>query len=181
MSDNRKVAHGLMQDANRTVMKERPGVHGSAENSFEMIGELWSVYIRHVLRIRFGKDAPLSFLVPMDVAQMMAMLKKARVIYGDPTNADNFVDDIGYTSLAGMLHLPDPDANDYKGEGQQKVDPATPPPAAKMKGDDSEPIPEGVVTYNGFFFDAVTKHGMGADFHEKWEPRIEEFPSVKDM
>lgn len=110
MSDNRNMAGKLLGSAADTVMRDRPGVHGSAENSFEMIGDLWSVYLRHARRVR-GNDT----ILPEDVAQMMSMLKKCRALYGDVNNADNFVDDIGYASLAGMLQLPDafatPDEN----------------------------------------------------------------------
>lgn len=179
MSDNRKVAHNLLQDANRTVMKDRPGVHGSAENSFEMIADYWNVHIRHVLRVRYGiREIPLTVLVASDVAQMMSTMKKARSIYGDPTNGDNFVDDIGYVSLAGMLQLPDPDANAYKGEGQEKVDPATPPPAAKMKGE-PEPIPADAYRHELMFFDG-RGNGLGQEFHDKWIARIDEFPNIRD-
>lgn len=104
MSDNRNVARDLLIEAGRTVLKDRPGVHGSAENSFEMIGDLWTVYLRHLRRVR-GTDT----IRGEDVAQMMSMLKKVRALYGDATNRDNFIDDIGYASLAGMLQLPDPE------------------------------------------------------------------------
>lgn len=105
MSDNRTVASGLLKEAHDTIIKKRPGVHGSAEQSFSLIADLWMVYLRHARRVR-GNDR----IKPEDVAQMMSMLKKARALYGDITNADNFVDDAGYTALAGMLQLPDPDA-----------------------------------------------------------------------
>lgn len=104
MSDNRKVAGRLLQTAAKTIMKDRPGIHGSAENSFEMIGDLWTVYLRHARRVR-GVDT----IRPEDVAEMMTMLKKARKIYGDPMNDDNDVDDLGYAALGGMLRLPDPE------------------------------------------------------------------------
>ena len=38
-----------------------------------------------------------------DVAQMMSLPKKVRHIFGDQTNLENFVDDAGFTSIAGML------------------------------------------------------------------------------
>lgn len=104
MSDNRNVAKQLLGDAAKTILQDRPGVHGSAENSFEMIADLWTVYLRHARRVR-GFDS----LRPEDVSEMMSMLKKARKIYGASNNVDNDVDDIGYTALAGMLRLPDPD------------------------------------------------------------------------
>jgi hypothetical protein len=67
-----------------------------------MIAEMWQVYLRHVYLTR-----NMLAITPHDVAQMMALLKKARAMYGDPLNEDNFVDDIGYTALAAMLTLPD--------------------------------------------------------------------------
>lgn len=103
MSDNRDVAKQILLEAGNTILKDRPGVHGSAENSFELIGDLWSVYARHIVRVR----GVLQFK-PEDVAEMMSMLKKARKIYGASSNVDNDVDDIGYSALAGMLRLPDP-------------------------------------------------------------------------
>lgn len=103
MSDNRDVAKGLIVGATTAIMLDRPDVHGSAENSFEMIGDMWTVYLRHCKRTR-GNDT----IRPEDVAEMMSMLKKARKVYGKSSNEDNDVDDIGYTALAGMLRLPDP-------------------------------------------------------------------------
>jgi hypothetical protein len=106
MSDNRDVARTLLTEAGRTILKDRPGIHGSAENSFQMIADFWTVHTRHLRKVR-GHDN----LMPEDVAEMMTMLKKARKIYGASTNADNDVDDIGYAALAGMLRLPDPSKN----------------------------------------------------------------------
>lgn len=104
MSDNRRVARDLLLEAGNTILKDRPGIHGSAENSFEMIGDMWTVYLRHVRRVR-STDT----IRGEDVAEMMTMLKKARKLYGQSTNRDNDIDDIGYAALAGMLRLPDPD------------------------------------------------------------------------
>ena len=112
MSDNRKVASSLIHEADDTITTKRPGVHGSAEQSFEMIGDLWTAYLTHTRRVRGNYT-----VTAVDVAQMMSLLKKARVLYGDATNRDNFVDDLGYSALAGMLHLPDPDAVDRADSG----------------------------------------------------------------
>lgn len=102
MSDDRSIAKKIIEDAARTILIDRPGVHGSAENSFAMIAELWSLYLRHCRFVR-GNDA----IRPEDVAEMMTMLKKARKVYGASSNMDNDVDDVGYTALAGMLRTPD--------------------------------------------------------------------------
>lgn len=101
MSDNRKVAAAILAKAKETVTTLRPGVHGSAENSFAMIGEMWEVYLRHINKVRGNQS-----ILPQDVAQMMVTLKQCRAVYGDQTNDDNFVDAAGYIGLAGMLQLP---------------------------------------------------------------------------
>lgn len=102
MSDNREVAHRIVVDAAKTIIKDRPGVHGSAENSFQMIGDLWTSYLNHTMAVR----STAVKIMPQDVAQMMVMLKIARAVYGDPFNEDNYVDAVGYSALAGMLSLP---------------------------------------------------------------------------
>jgi hypothetical protein len=129
VSDNRKVASTLMAKANHTITKARPGLHGSAELSFQMIADLWTVYIRHTTIARDGD----SRITAVDVSQMMSLLKKARSIYGDVTNDDNFVDDLGYSALAGMLQLPDPDKmpkpeEDVTANGHEHVFPDNPLP-----------------------------------------------------
>lgn len=120
MSDNRQVASSLLKEAHETITAKRPGVHGSAEQSFTLIAELWMIYLRHLRRIRKS-----DVIKPEDVAQMMSMLKKARAAYGDVTNADNFVDDAGYTALAGMLQLPDPEADRPASADAGRAAPAT--------------------------------------------------------
>lgn len=132
MSDNRDVARQILLEAGNTILKDRPGVHGSAENSFEMIGDLWSVYARHIVRVR----GILQFK-PEDVAEMMTMLKKARKIYGASSNVDNDVDDVGYAALAGMLRLPDPAKGDEELEEQIRKEAEKPdiPTSKPMKID----------------------------------------------
>lgn len=120
MSDNREVAHRIVVDAAKTIIKDRPGVHGSAENSFRMIGDMWTVYLKHITDVRSSAE-----ILPQDVAQMMAMLKIARATYGDPLNEDNYVDAVGYSALAGMLSLP---SNHYTTkDGNAQTRPFQPP------------------------------------------------------
>lgn len=107
MSSNIEVAKQLILDAGRTIYSDRPGIHGSAENSFQMIADLWSAYINHVVYARTLQSIQIE-LRPVDVAQMMVQLKQARSVYGKQDNRDNFVDCTGYSALAGMLQLPDP-------------------------------------------------------------------------
>lgn len=148
MSDNREVARDLLIEAGRTILKDRPGIHGSAENSFEMIGDLWTVYLRHMRRTR-GTDTVRG----EDVAEMMTMLKKARKMYGDATNRDNDIDDIGYAALAGMLRLPDPADErslDQKLASGLKVDEDPAPVRATGKQPDEAPRKELKLDEAGF-------------------------------
>ena len=103
MGNNLNDALKLVIEAGKTISQDRPGVHGSAENSFQMIGDLWSAYLAHTMSVRNAGDYR---ILPQDVARMMELMKIARSIYGNPDNRDNYVDSIGYAALAGMLQLP---------------------------------------------------------------------------
>jgi len=79
------------------VIRQRLKDHGNTERSFQMIADMWSSYINHSFTSR-GEVR----LRPYDIAQMMALTKMARSVYG--YSEDNFVDGAGYTALAAMLH-----------------------------------------------------------------------------
>jgi len=106
MSDDRSIAAGVLETAHRIVTTERGNQHGSAENSFEMIADFWTVYLRHTHKHRHGVLLDLR-IAPADVAEMMSLLKKSRGVYGAPGNPDNAVDDTGYTALGEMLRRDD--------------------------------------------------------------------------
>src|SRR5262245_18015400 len=89
------MAEHVLMSAKRAV-EEGTNKHGDTFKSFQMIAELWTVYLRHIYDQRGGLE-----LIPTDVAEMMSLLKKVRNLYGD--SIDNYVDDLGYTSLAAML------------------------------------------------------------------------------
>lgn len=164
MSDNRIVAKHLLMEAADTILNRRPGVHGSAENSFAMIGEMWSVFLRHNRVVR-GNDV----IRPEDVAHMMVMLKQARITYGS-TNRDNPVDIIGYSALAGMLMLPDPEQE--KGV-EQELNKSFNPAAERGRV-----IPADVL-WDGKGF--VTREGepCSPDFHQAWLPYFDQFPTTE--
>lgn len=104
-SDHRKVASHILQTAHKVVTTERGNQHGGAEDSFQMIADLWMVYLNNTnrpdptLNTRPGR----IIITPKDVAMMMDLLKTARHTHGDPSNEDNFVDKAGYTGLAAAL------------------------------------------------------------------------------
>jgi hypothetical protein len=100
MADKREVAGTVLDRARKVVMSERGNQHGDAEDSFQMIADLWTAHLQHTNRdSSFGAIR----VTPFDVAQMMVLLKVARSVYGDPFNPDNYIDAAGYSSLAAMI------------------------------------------------------------------------------
>lgn len=94
---NNLGAGSLLDEAKRLVCNERSEHHGDTSQSFQVIAEFWQVYLRathNTADIKVSSE---------DVAQMMSLLKKVRRIFGDKSNAENFIDDIGYTGIAGMF------------------------------------------------------------------------------
>lgn len=75
--------------AKACVCQSREQEHGSPENNFAMIADLWSVYL--------GFE-----ITPVDVAMMMNLLKTARIKTGT-FKADSFVDACGYIACAAEL------------------------------------------------------------------------------
>lgn len=97
MTDN-TAAGSLMDEAKRLVCNERTAQHGDTAASFTTVAEFWTTYLRAKNR---GTD-PLK-VDKGDVVQMLSLLKKARHLFGNGVNEENFVDDIGYTAIAGMF------------------------------------------------------------------------------
>ena len=78
----------VLEAARVCVCGEREQDYGTPEDSFSLIGKLWTAY------------TGVSF-TPKDVAMMMALLKVARIKAGN--KADSFVDLAGYAALAGEI------------------------------------------------------------------------------
>lgn len=78
----------ILEAARVCVCGERERDYGSPEDSFALIGKLWSAYM----------GVPVS---PKDVAMCMALLKVARIKAGD--KVDSFVDLAGYAACAGEI------------------------------------------------------------------------------
>lgn len=78
----------ILEAARVCVCGEREQDYGSPEDSFALIGKLWSAYM----------GVPVS---PKDVAMCMALLKVARIKAGD--KVDSFVDLAGYAACAGEI------------------------------------------------------------------------------
>lgn len=78
----------ILEAARVCVCGEREQDYGTPEDSFSLIGKLWTAYT----------GVPFT---PKDVAVMMALLKVARIKAGN--KADSFVDLAGYAALAGEI------------------------------------------------------------------------------
>lgn len=104
MSNDRRVAVGILNTAAKMVGTERGPQHGDVAESFQAIAEAWSVYINAAITRRTGiAPVPPIHLDARDVLWMMADVKRYRAVIGDPHHADNYIDGAGYISLAGML------------------------------------------------------------------------------
>ena len=79
----------ILDMAKQYVTKDRASDHGDMEDNFEMIADLWSVYLD--IRIK-----------PHEVGVMMTLLKVAR-IRSNPEHPDNWVDGAGYMACGGEI------------------------------------------------------------------------------
>lgn len=86
-----------LSQADKTISGERQDTYGSPENSFEIIAEYWTTYLKN------KKDSS-SRLNAHDVTVMMTLFKLAR-ISGQKWHRDNVIDAQGYLAiLADRIH-----------------------------------------------------------------------------
>ena len=76
----------VLRQAEQCITKDRAATHGDAEDSFALIGKMWSVWLERNVSA-------------YDVAMMMSLFKVVRA-KGNPSHTDNLVDLIGYAALA---------------------------------------------------------------------------------
>lgn len=79
----------ILNTAKEYVTKDRAATHGDMENNFEMIAELWGIYL--------GVE-----VYSADVAAMMTLLKIARS-KSNPMHLDNWIDSCGYMACGGEI------------------------------------------------------------------------------
>lgn len=80
---------GILDTAKQYVTKDRAAQHGNMEDNFEMIAELWEIYLGVTV-------------YSADVAAMMTLLKIARS-RSNPMNLDNWIDSCGYMACGGEI------------------------------------------------------------------------------
>ena len=85
----------ILDAAAQVVTQGREEQYGSPEDCFNAIGNLWTDYLQAI-------NTNINFLRPSDVANMMILLKIARLANGKP-KADNWIDIAGYAACGGEL------------------------------------------------------------------------------
>ena len=93
-----EIRADVLDTAKGYVLKDRNSTYGSPEDNFRRIATLWNAY----LSIRpTDVGAPLG---PIDVAQMMLLMKVARLAH-NPTHKDSWVDTAGYAACGAGIAL----------------------------------------------------------------------------
>lgn len=85
----------VLKEAEKCVCGQREQDYGTPEDSFNIIADLWAVYLK-------GCGVSIDFLESHDVAIMMALLKIAR-ISENPQHMDSWVDLAGYAACGGEI------------------------------------------------------------------------------
>ena len=85
-----------LTEAGNIINGERQDSYGNPEDSFSIIAGYWTIYLEARCR-GFVVNEPI--VRPIDVANMMVLLKEARKL-GQKQNRDNYVDSIGYNAIA---------------------------------------------------------------------------------
>lgn len=89
MSEN--SAGSILSEALKIVTGDRQLQHGPKKSSFNLIANLWNVYLQ-------GRKTP-GPITASDACFMMAMLKMARSVQGLPMR-DHYLDAAAYCALA---------------------------------------------------------------------------------
>ena len=88
----------ILDQAHKCVCGDRDQSYGSPENSFRMIADLWTPYLKEKCVSR----GAIVDIEPEDVAAMMVLFKMARVATGS-YSADSWVDAAGYAACGGEI------------------------------------------------------------------------------
>ena len=83
------------------VSTARPASHGDASLNFAITNILWKAYDDSLALMGRHQESH-------DVAQKMVLAKMSRILVGDKTFEDHYVDQCGYSALAGQLASQDP-------------------------------------------------------------------------
>lgn len=84
----------ILMEANKIIYGDREKAYGSPRFNLDTIAKFWSVYLQR----KFPGLADRADFTAEDVAQMMILLKSARLIH-NPTHVDSLTDQAGYAAL----------------------------------------------------------------------------------
>lgn len=82
----------VLLEAHQTINGERQNVYGSPEDSFALIADYWTTYLRSTI-----EKETRSCFTASDVAMMMALFKIARE--ANQHKRDNILDAAGYLGI----------------------------------------------------------------------------------
>ena len=94
-----EAAPNVLDTAKDIIYGDREKAYGNPRFNLDSIAQLWTVYL-HRLFHSWGIDG--TELKAEVVAQMMALLKTARLIH-NPSHFDSLVDQAGYAALQGRI------------------------------------------------------------------------------
>lgn len=89
----------VLEKAIKIINGDRQDQYGNPEDSFETIGDFWTVYVKHRNAHSAGGYWPIE---KKDVALMMALMKIGREMHG-AGKEDNMIDAAGYIGLAADM------------------------------------------------------------------------------
>lgn len=87
----------ILETAEKMVCGQREQDYGMPENNFQVIADLWNVYLKYSYN-----STPLPDFTPFDVSMMMTLFKIGRIASGTCTD-DSIVDACGYLACAGEI------------------------------------------------------------------------------
>lgn len=97
--DTSDAQDNILDEAKRIIYGDREEAYGSPRFNLDTIAQFWSVYL-HRLFHSWGIEG--ANLKAEDVAQMMILLKTARLIH-NPTHKDSLTDQAGYAALQDRI------------------------------------------------------------------------------
>lgn len=87
-----EIMPDILNEAFQVINGDRQDSYGKPEDSFQIISEFWSTYLKH----RFKIDI---LLTPLDTVHLMSLFKHARLLGQAPVR-DNYRDAVGYLAIA---------------------------------------------------------------------------------
>ena len=85
------INHHILNEAIR-VTTDRPSTHGDSEANFNHTAGLWSAYLGFKISAA-------------DVCLMQVLAKMSRSKVGNANHSDHYIDQAGYSSLAGRMAM----------------------------------------------------------------------------